>query len=132
DVGGTHVSAARVDLAAATVDGSARFDFDGDELGTLVDAATSVRADRLGVAIPGPFDYTRGVSAIRHKLQSLYGVDLRGELANALEIAPGAVVFLNDADAFLLGEAWAGAARGHARALGVTLGTGLGSAFLAD
>ena len=30
-------------------------------------------------------------------------------------------------DAFLLGEAWVGAARGHRRAAGVTLGTGLGS-----
>ena len=39
---------------------------------------------------------------------------------------------MNDADAFLLGEAWVGAARGHRRAAGVTLGTGLGSAFLED
>lgn len=38
--------------------------------------------------------------------------------------------FVNDADAFLLGEWWTGAARGHERAVGITLGTGLGSAFL--
>ena len=38
----------------------------------------------------------------------------------------------NDADAFLLGEWWAGAARDHRRAVGVTLGTGLGSAFVED
>jgi glucokinase len=40
------------------------------------------------------------------------------------------VRFVNDAEAFLLGEWWAGAARGHDRAVGITLGTGLGSAFL--
>ena len=43
-----------------------------------------------------------------------------------------AVQFLNDADAFALGEWWAGAAKGGRRVVAATLGTGLGSAFLAD
>jgi glucokinase len=73
------------------------------------------------------------VSRIAHKLEGLYGVDLRSELCAMLGLQdPAGVRFLNDAEAFLLGEAWAGAARGHARAVGITLGTGLGSAFLAD
>lgn len=56
---------------------------------------------------------------------------MRAELASALELAdPFSVSFLNDAEAFLLGEWWAGAARGHSRVIGITLGTGLGSAFL--
>jgi glucokinase len=103
-------------------------------VGVIVDAAKAVAADlgALGVAVPGPFDYERGVSAITHKLGALYGVDLRRELTAALGVGPDAVVFLNDTAAFLLGEGWAGAARGHARAVGITLGTGLGSAFLAD
>jgi glucokinase len=37
--------------------------------------------------------------------------------------------FLNDADSYLLGEVGAGAAKGFARAIGFTLGTGIGSAF---
>jgi glucokinase len=37
----------------------------------------------------------------------------------------------NDADLFALGEWWAGAARGRARVIGLTLGTGLGSGFIA-
>ena len=37
--------------------------------------------------------------------------------------------FLNDAAAYLLGEVGAGAARGVPRAVGITLGTGIGSAF---
>lgn len=40
--------------------------------------------------------------------------------------------FLNDAGAFLLGEWWAGSARDARRAIGITLGSGLGSAFLDD
>ena len=38
--------------------------------------------------------------------------------------------FLNDADAFGVGEYAVGAARGHDRAVCITLGTGVGSAFL--
>ena len=89
---------------------------------------------RWGVATPGPFDYERGISTIRGvaKLDGLYRVDLRAELAGALRVRPEDVVFLNDADAFLLGEWWAGMARGHTSAMGITLGTGLGSAFLRD
>ena len=38
--------------------------------------------------------------------------------------------FENDAWTFLRGEAWRGAAQGHNRVVGLTLGTGLGSAFM--
>ena len=65
-----------------------------------------------------------------HKLDGLHGVDLRSELLAASGLQnPAAIRFVNDAEAFLLGEWWAGAARGHERAVGVTLGTGIGSAF---
>jgi glucokinase len=99
----------------------------------IVEAAQSIATSetrRFGVAAPGPFDYGAGVSLVKHKLPGLYGVNLRRELAPALGLAEDAVSFVNDAEAFLLGEWWAGAARGHARALGITLGSGLGSAFL--
>jgi glucokinase len=85
--------------------------------------------------VPGPFDYASGVSMIRGvaKLDALYGADLRERLSHDLGLERAKRVrFLNDAQAFVLGEWWAGAAQGHARAMGVTLGTGLGSGFLAD
>jgi len=44
---------------------------------------------------------------------------------------PGSVTFLNDADAFGWGEWVYGAAAGFERCVAVTLGTGIGSAFLA-
>ncbi|MET7543942.1 ROK family protein [Streptomyces sp. NPDC005507] len=43
---------------------------------------------------------------------------------------PGALRFPHDADAFGIGEYAAGAAAGHERALCVTLGSGIGSAFI--
>jgi glucokinase len=139
DIGGTHVAAGRVRLASATVepDARVRLGFTGDTklLERILGAARTIataETRRLGVAVPGPFDYDQGVCLVAHKLPGLYGINLRRELAQAAGLADHAVSFLNDAEAFLLGEWWAGAARGHMRALGITLGTGLGSAFLAD
>lgn len=143
DIGGTHVTAGRVELASGSVNPRSRvrlsLPLPGDRselLATITHAARSIaRPDivRLGVAVPGPFDYRAGVSRISHKLQGLRGVDLRSQLRATLGATDrGQVHFLNDAEAFLLGEWHAGAARGRARAIGVTLGTGLGAAFIAD
>ena len=84
------------------------------------------------LAVPGPFDLRAGVSQMRHKLPYLYGIDLRQALAARFGIEPARVRFLNDADAYLLGEIGAGAARGFKRVVGLTLGTGIGSAFAVD
>ena len=86
----------------------------------------------LGVAIPGPFDYARGVGRFEGvaKFESLRGLDLGAALVAGLDGTVARVAFLNDADAFVLGEwAW-GAAAGHRRVAGITLGTGVGSGFL--
>ncbi len=138
DIGGTHVTAGRVHLSSAEVEPEGvRRAFPaagGAELLELIlETAAAVATSetrRFGVAAPGPFDYDAGVCLVSHKLPGLYGVNLRKELALALGLAGGAVAFVNDAEAFLLGEWWAGAARGHTRAIGITLGSGLGSAFL--
>jgi glucokinase len=140
DLGGTHVSAATVDVSSATVvsgsrvrgelaAGAGRHDLLGRIRGAAI-AAKSGRVEAAGIAVPGPFDYDRGICLLEHKLESLYRVDLRAELASALSLPLPTVRFVNDAEAFLLGEWWAGAARGHDRAMGITIGTGLGSAFL--
>ena len=140
DIGGTHVAGGRVDVLAASVEPRSRMSEPLPARGTRAEllaviskVARSIAVPpiaRLGIAVPGPFDYGGGVSEIAHKLEGLEGVDLRAEL-HAASVVPdaAAIRFLNDAEAFLVGEWWAGAARGHARAVGVTLGTGLGSAF---
>jgi glucokinase len=84
------------------------------------------------LAIPGPFDFKYGVSQMRHKLPYLYGVNLRQLLAARFGWQPANVRFLLDSAAFLLGEVAAGAALGVSRAVGITLGTGVGSAFAVD
>jgi glucokinase len=142
EIGGTHVTSTLVSVDARGVDRASmqRIDLATDRtrdelVRSIVAAARRLsrpEVARWGVATPGPFDYARGVSLIRGvaKLEALYGVDLRAELSEALSLRADDVTFLNDADAFLIGEWWAGAAHGHDRAMGVTLGTGLGSAFM--
>jgi glucokinase len=143
EIGGTHVTAALVSPRAAAVTTRVRRPLDaqgraGDILGAVLRCARSLRAApagaRWGVAVPGPFDYAKGIALFAGvgKFEALYGVDVRAVLLDGLPGSPSDVVFRNDAHAFLAGEWTAGAARGHARAVGITLGTGVGSAFLAD
>ena len=140
EVGGTHAGSAWVDPRSWTVEPGGRCplraDADAEE---LVDGlATAVRAlgplggAVLSVAMPGPFDYDRGIGRFRDvgKFDALDGVDLGAALAARLPDAPETIGFVNDAAAFGLGEWRAGAARGTGRAVAVTLGTGIGSAFV--
>jgi glucokinase len=142
DVGGTHVTAALVDIGAGAVIGSTvrrrtlRPSAPAEEL--LEDILGCGRAlpapagAPWGVAVPGPFDYDRGVAFFAGvgKFESLYGTDVGQALRAGLPGPAGSVRFLNDADAFLLGEWLFGAAAGHDPCAAITLGTGVGSAFL--
>jgi acetyl esterase/lipase/predicted NBD/HSP70 family sugar kinase len=137
DLGGTHVTAGRVDLETAAIEARDRIDLPpeasrGELLDLIVTALGRVveGVERVGVAAPGPFDYGGGISWLEHKLRPLCGVDLRTSLAEGVGLQPASICFVNDAEAFLVGEWWAGRATGYARVVGVTLGTGLGSAFL--
>ena len=88
----------------------------------------------VGIAMPGPFDYEEGICLIKDqdKFRSLYGVNIKEELANCLGLPKDNLCFLNDAASFLQGEVYAGAAKGKSKVLGLTLGTGLGSAICCD
>ena len=144
EIGGTHVTAALVDSGAGVVvpDSVRRDGLDASAaaesiLGAILGCAASVKAAPgapWGVAVPGPFDYARGIALFSGvgKFEALYGVDVRARLMAGVTPQPGSISFLNDADAFLTGEALFGAAVGHDRCVGITLGTGVGSAFLAD
>jgi glucokinase len=142
DVGGSHVAAGlcRLDtldlenVATAPLTENPSSEAFLDILQELARKATA-RLDRIAgasLAFPGPFDYAAGVSQMRHKLQALFGIDLKLGLGRRLGLPPERIRFLNDAGAALLGEIGGGAAKGASRVVGFTLGTGIGSAFAAD
>lgn len=139
DVGGSHISAGLCrlpDLELVRIISGSLHDistFIGfvDLLHRLGIEAAASEQDIAGasLAVPGPFDHEAGVSLMEHKLQYLYGKNLRTALATSFGWQPRQIRFLNDAAAYLLGEIGAGAAVGTERAVGLTLGTGIGSAF---
>lgn len=143
EIGGTHVTAALVDMASGlpisdsvvrrplSADAGA-----GEILDSFAEAARHTRAParaRWGVAVPGPFDYAAGIGRFRGigKFESLHGIDVGAELRARLP-HPRSIRFLNDADAFAIGEHHGGSAARHHRSVCVTLGTGVGSSFLKD
>lgn len=142
EVGGTHVTAAIIDPSGWTVGRARRDHLDSNAdaehiLATFVDACAAVQAPSgsiWGVAMPDPFDYDRGIATFRDvgKFDAIYGVDIAAVLTERVPGPPAGFVFLNDADAFILGEWTRGAAVGHSRCVGITLGTGLGSGWLVD
>ncbi|MFB7843908.1 ROK family protein [Microbacterium sp. NPDC056052] len=142
EIGGTHVTAAMVDVRLRSIHERRRASLDPtgtaqDILAALAAAAASLDrgASRMpwSVAIPGPFDYARGIGDFTGvgKFGALRGRDLRAALQERIAPRPDGIVFVNDAEAFALGE-WTGRGGTEHRALYVTLGTGLGSSFLVD
>jgi glucokinase len=97
-------------------------------------AATSgITINGIGISTPGPFDYQRGIYLMKHKFTSLYGVNLVDAIIKIMpEISDVKIRFRHDANSFLAGEMWTGAAQGLTRAGGVTLGTGIGVACCID
>lgn len=87
----------------------------------------------IGLAFPGPFDFSKGIPLMKHKFQNIYGVNLRKAFYEIPGILPHIPVrFIHDGNAVLIGEIWKGNAQGFANVAVITLGTGLGFAFSID
>jgi len=149
DIGGTHVSAVLIDIdtkqilpesfSEQKVDNQAEA---GEILGVWADTISRTvshinGSDLLGVgfAMPGPFDYQKGIALFERvkKFESLYGTNVGIALRDLLSFNDDVSFrFINDASAFAIGEAWIGKAKSASKCLALTLGTGFGSAFISD
>lgn len=138
EVGGTHVIAAIVDTRRREVLVAHRLVLNSqdnassilDNLARAVEGlGPSARELPLVVAIPGPFDYGRGVGSFAGvaKFGALCGVDLRQFLRDRLGMD---VQFVNDVTAFGLGQYLL--LHRPRRLVALTLGTGVGSVFLEE
>lgn len=143
DIGGSHITAAVVDLEKRLVIPGTlvrnRVDSHASVDDIIYEWAETIRrvftpgngvSKKLGLAMPGPFDYEKGTCLIKglDKYESLYGLNIKQLLAQELEIEETDILMMNDASCFLQGEIFGGAVVGCNHVIGVTLGTGLGSA----
>lgn len=143
DIGGTHITAALVSLENGKIVAGTRSRAAVNAhapAGEILDAWTdTIRkvmegapgpVTQIGFAMPGPFDYDKGVSKIKnlHKYDALYGLNIKELLAARLGMDVSAIRMRNDTEAYLAGEVMSGAGRGYGNVIGITMGTGLGSA----
>lgn len=150
DIGGSHVSCAACDITKQHYLPDTLFESDLNNQGTKEEIITiwaqtihktiqktgMDHLEGIGFAMPGPFDYANGVALFKgnnKKYESLYGVNVPFEIRKQLNLPEDFPIrFINDATAFAIGEEWIGKTAGTKRSLAITLGTGFGSAFLAD
>ena len=145
DVGGTHITAGIVDLNKRTLVDKTIVRINVNSAGDLSSVLASwvaviqqclltsnhINIVGIGIAMPGPFDYANGISEIHGvgKYESLFGCNIRYALAARLKgIQPRNIRFMNDAHCFLIGETWQ-EEQVNQNIIGLTLGTGFGSAF---
>ncbi|MBN1388647.1 MAG: ROK family protein [Bacteroidales bacterium] len=149
DIGGSHITCAAVDLGKREIKRDTLAERPVDNKGTADEIISTwseaiaetlekegrERMKGIGFAMPGPFDYVNGICLIKGvpKYEKLYGTSVGKAVSQALDLSPEIPVrFMNDASSFAVGEAWAGKAANSHRSMAITLGTGLGSAFVAD
>lgn len=149
DIGGSHISCAAVELVSGKVlkdtlseksvdnQASAKVIIDtwSEALSAVLAKVPVEKVKGIGFAMPGPFDYVKGISYIKGvaKYENLYGVNVAEAVAENLGIKDKMLIrFMNDASSFAVGEAWAGSASKYNRSLSITLGTGFGSAFISN
>ncbi|MFC3415240.1 ROK family protein [Algoriphagus hitonicola] len=142
DIGGSHIAAASVSRVEDQVEIGELVDRNVDTFSdakSIIDTWSQViqsvkeysKTSQIAIAMPGPFDYDQGISMIHDqgKMKTLFGCSICDLLADSLGISPQAISFTNDAEAFLIGESQVGAGRSFSNSIGLTLGTGLGSAI---
>lgn len=151
DIGGSHILSAAVNTQTGQILEPTRafqkVDNKGSQEAILTTWASALnrsleQVDRsdlngIGFAMPGPFNFQTGIAlyegeSLNDKYGALYQVDVAQALRPFLIYDDLPMRFLNDATSFAVGVAWFGKAKDARKSLSITLGTGLGSAYVED
>ena len=148
DIGGSHISCGIIDIASGVIEENSLVSIKVDnssESEVILKAWTlairecknklseDVEFVGVGLAIPGPFDYFKGIGLYdnsNQKFVHLKDVNIKNELSERLGLAHSKIKFTNDATAFALGSFWYGSGKGSQKMVAITLGTGFGSSFI--
>jgi glucokinase len=142
DIGGSHISSALINMHTRSIipgtEQRAAVNAKGSAEAIVQEWAAVLRKSacrmdlahlKIGIAMPGPFDYGQGICLMKgnEKYEALYGINVKALLASAMGLPAQHIRMNNDAGCFLKGELFASAGLGFPRAIGITLGTGLGT-----
>lgn len=135
DIGGTSIKWTIIVDGEPIADGQVATPQEGPP--SVVDAVARIArtsghdgVHSVGVAIPGHINRLRGSTTLVPNIPGEWtGFPFVGELSNRHGITAALV---NDARAFGIAELTIGAARGHERAVFVTIGTGIGGCIALD
>lgn len=147
DIGGSHISAAAVDMNSGSIIDSSYCELKVENKASanlilsqwckcirlVMNQIGDIPLGGIGLAVPGPFDYSQGISLIAgvDKYEAIYGLNIQQAIRTGLNLNETIPVrFINDAMGFAIGETWVGAAHKFSRNVIITLGTGFGSAFM--
>ena len=146
DIGGTTIKSSVVDNRTNTVLAPVRYrpTRDNEDRRVILDAlCAAVREttndstafcwnpEFVAVAVPGPFDYGRGASLMDHKFVAIRGESLIPYIRNAVTGDGNLRIgFFHDLHAFLWGEHLVGNVQGAVDIIAVSIGTGLGCAYM--
>ncbi|XOV94618.1 MAG: ROK family protein [Bacteroidota bacterium] len=148
DIGGGHILSAAIDTSRnellahtkryAKVDNKGSLDEIltswSEALNQTIEVVNEEEIAGIGFAMPGAFNYKEGVGKFEKgnkKYLALYDVHITTALKPYLNLEQMVPFrYLNDATSFAVGEAWVGKAKGSSKSIAITLGTGLGSAFI--
>lgn len=147
DVGGSHVASAAINMQTnEIIEGSYFYSVVNNkaEKNVILKKWANVINDTLlflkddndvkgiGFAIPGPFNYQKGIAMFEgnDKYEDLYGVSIVDSLPLLLSNNKLKLRFLNDATAFGVSGSFLRSSLDKKKVLAITLGTGFGAAFL--
>ncbi|MCD6254313.1 MAG: ROK family protein [Thermotogae bacterium] len=153
DVGGTEIKSAAVGADSIIVEetisiyeskSSSSKEIILDNFGQIINSTIgkfdqNTKCLGLCLAFPGPFDYENGICYIKGigKYESLYNVNVKAEIRKIILskyknyfVDEFGIYFENDARLFALGEYISKYSEKYNRVVFITLGTGVGSAFI--
>ncbi len=123
DIGGSHITAGMVDLRSRRLVKDSLTRMHVNSKGTaeeILDAWAEVIKQlfsehpsiqkKIGIAMPGPFDYKEGICLIEgvDKFESLFSLNIKKLLAEKLQTGSENILMMNDASCFLKGEVFGG------------------------
>lgn len=147
DIGGTHITAAIIDVTdMKVIDLSLHKEsFDSnlpvESVMSIWEKAIRISIENskvekikgLAICMPGPFDYENGVCWIKDqsKYEHFYSLNVRYLFQGTLDLSSDfPILFENDAVCFGKGEVFKNADNLSKKVMAVTLGTGLGACFI--